>query len=802
MVPLEESPPKAHKPFVEARRAQVDHHRELRQREYTSVHEENRHLRDEVKDLDKVVKLLKEENKRLLKQLKDKAKDHEWLETLLSDESAKLKALEKSKEQLRKECDDAKSSAAEVKATLITKEQTIDSLKDEIVVARKAQQTAQEQSEALEAEVAAAQKRVEEVRREEAAKAAKFEDEVAAVTRQLRQVERTLAESDARVDEAQAKVKDAEKRGDDRCEVLRKKIASLKSVAEDEWSGSDDSDGAPKRRKAVRPNAAAAAAERAKADLEKKLQAIQTEREAAASETCQTIEAIRHERDALASEKVALEASRQTAVASLEDKLAAAHEQHRCATKKQQALEADLRSEIASKADDHASERQLRMRVQDELGEAHDEISALRQKVEEAKNVAIQLEASKEQRRVADDFTSRATQDLAARVQSLGDELQAANDDRDDAVELAREKAVQLVEALEAVNALQDELEDLRQNSNLRDADDARLLEEMQQLRMAVAAERVAREEADAARDLQSRSHRGVDDALDRAQKDMEQMQLNLASRDSDIADLREALDAEMNAKAELQEQLAAAGNNATDDSGMNVSVDGGAGDVAAVGALQNEVSELRAQLAAAEVDREAAIESAQAWKNHAESTAAVSTSTTSIAQEADERQQEALAAADSRAAAAEARAAALERQLSEQAAGTSEEREALSKQHAANNGRLEKDKAELLLRLKAAESKAKEADKSLNVKVAALKKEQEAQKALKLAHTRELNALRKQNEDASADLRGEIERLKQRLDQADQRAASAVAKANTAVAAEREAKETLTKLQQAQLHW
>jgi chromosome segregation ATPase len=144
LVPQPELPP-ARKPLVEAKRAQIENHRELKEREYTSVHEENRHLRDEVRDLERIVKLLKEEQRRLTNDLKEKSKDNDWSQTLLVEEKKKVERYESTQHTLREQLNEAKANVVELQTVLRQRDETIDSMKSDIVAARSSLQQIQEE---------------------------------------------------------------------------------------------------------------------------------------------------------------------------------------------------------------------------------------------------------------------------------------------------------------------------------------------------------------------------------------------------------------------------------------------------------------------------------------------------------------------------------------------------------------------------------------------------------------------------------------------------------------------------------
>ena len=75
--------PTRHKPILQARRNQFADYRQLRDRDFQSVHEELTHLRSSARDLEKIIALLKAEKNRLSAELLNRGKELEHLQNLV-----------------------------------------------------------------------------------------------------------------------------------------------------------------------------------------------------------------------------------------------------------------------------------------------------------------------------------------------------------------------------------------------------------------------------------------------------------------------------------------------------------------------------------------------------------------------------------------------------------------------------------------------------------------------------------------------------------------------------------------------
>lgn len=146
LVPTNFGPPKQplRKPLVEDRRALVERHRDLQERDFVTRSEENFHLRETVKDLEKIIKLLKEEKERLLSKLAERLKDIDWAKELCEREAA-----QKHEKQLH----EFNNALGELRLTISEREKTIEGLKSDCVEANRCRQTALEDIDRLTADL-------------------------------------------------------------------------------------------------------------------------------------------------------------------------------------------------------------------------------------------------------------------------------------------------------------------------------------------------------------------------------------------------------------------------------------------------------------------------------------------------------------------------------------------------------------------------------------------------------------------------------------------------------------------------
>lgn len=114
----DEAVPVKHKPILQARRNQYEDYRNLKDRDFQSLHEEVSHLRQCTRDQERIIGILKEEKNRLLAELLQKGKDLQHVKDL-------MKRPTQSTEE--------RNLVDDLRRTLADRECSIDELKSEIV---------------------------------------------------------------------------------------------------------------------------------------------------------------------------------------------------------------------------------------------------------------------------------------------------------------------------------------------------------------------------------------------------------------------------------------------------------------------------------------------------------------------------------------------------------------------------------------------------------------------------------------------------------------------------------------------
>ena len=129
------------KPVLQARRDQFDHYKNLKDRDFQSLHEELTHLRQTNRDQERIIAILKEEKQRLLSELLQKGKDLQHL-----------------KDQLKRPAsNEEKTLLDELKRNLAERETSIDELKQEIIKIHRTHQGALEDYDTMSDELSRAQ---------------------------------------------------------------------------------------------------------------------------------------------------------------------------------------------------------------------------------------------------------------------------------------------------------------------------------------------------------------------------------------------------------------------------------------------------------------------------------------------------------------------------------------------------------------------------------------------------------------------------------------------------------------------
>lgn len=132
------------KPILQARRDQYDHYKNLKDRDFQSLHEELTHLRQTNRDQERIIAILKEEKQRLLAELLQKGKDLQHL-----------------KDQLKRPVsNEEKTLLDELKRNLAERETSIDELKQEIIKIHRTHQGALEDYDTMSDELTRAQQQL------------------------------------------------------------------------------------------------------------------------------------------------------------------------------------------------------------------------------------------------------------------------------------------------------------------------------------------------------------------------------------------------------------------------------------------------------------------------------------------------------------------------------------------------------------------------------------------------------------------------------------------------------------------
>jgi chromosome segregation ATPase len=841
LVPQPELPP-ARKPLVEAKRAQIENHRELKEREYTSVHEENRHLRDEVRDLERIVKLLKEEQRRLTNDLKEKSKDNDWSQTLLAEEKKRVERYESTQHTLRAQLDEAKANLVELQTVLRQRDETIDSMKSDVVAARSSLQQIQEELERTSAELKHAKQVRDEVLDAAAARQRSWDEERAALDDKLRRTEGTLQESDTRADEAEAQLKSVRAElvaVNAKSDQLRDEIATMKKTA-DEGGWSDSDDGSSKRRKAIKSisqpveptadhdaldaaaasmsaavDAANAAAAERETALRAQLQQLETSKHDTVSGAKRAVDELQSRIDALIASKAALQATKDAELATLQNSNDDVTREAAANQKRFEQEKSALNTELQALTASLRSQSDARTAVEEELSAARGEIARLTALLEDAETLAIQIQQFREQRRVTDTFTSHLTSDLAAKNAELENQLLDMRAEHDDLLELLKTKVA-------ALTGLQQEAEhferQMRQQDIMLADKDVQLRkadEEIATLRDAVVAARLAEQDAVSARDLVRRTDASARDAMHEAQTVVSSLELEVARRDEMLMQLKAELDAEAHARSEAENRnvqlmddlreserrFSEMSENAVTmrdfhDSLRARNTTSSSSDAAIVAANEQLQHQLRDAVATAEEWRarsesvEAALHDVQDASRRAADSAQAKI--IELQSELDRHRSEGAAATN----------AVYEQQLEQLKAEKEAAARAKDTAAKAAASRFDREKADLANKLKASEAMCKELENSLDAKAAQLKKQQDA---LNSVEKRAKQLLTEAEDRADAQRKGlldEVNRLRQALEESQGQAGDAARAAAAARAHDEETRRAMVNLQEMQKHW